>query len=64
MYELISAVGELIFSWRFYLCAVPGIAIAVTVGTGTESQLLAWLVAAPSVLAGVGGGLYWEWKAK
>lgn len=63
MWDLISALGELITSWRFYLCAIPGIALAAGVGINFDNGLLAWLIEILSVLIGVGGGLYWEWKA-
>lgn len=62
MWDLVSAIGELITSWRFYLCAIPGIAIAVGAGTYLDNQFLSWLIATPSLLVGVGGGFYWELK--
>ena len=64
MFELISALSELLASWRFYLCAIPGIAVAIYLGTDPERELLAWLVGAPSVVVGVCAGIYWEWRSR
>jgi hypothetical protein len=64
IFEFVSGVGELLASWRFYLCAIPAIAVAVAVGTQLQNQVLAWVIAAPVLLAGIGGGFYWEWRAR
>lgn len=60
MFDLISAIGELITSWRFYLCVIPAVALAVGVGACLDNQILAWLIAVPSVLLGIVGGFYWN----
>ena len=62
--DLVSGIGELLTSWRFYLCAIPAISVAIAAGTQLQSSALAWVISVPVLLAGVGGGFYWEWKAR
>ena len=62
IFDFVSGVGELILRWRFFLCLLPAISIAIALGTSLENQALAWFIAVPVVLFGIGFGSYWERK--
>ena len=61
--DLISGIGELILSWRFYLCAIPAISVTMMAFAQLQNQLLAWLIAVPVMLAGIVGGFMWQARA-
>lgn len=57
--DVIAFIGELLSAWRFWLCMVPAICIAVLIHFVLPTHGV-W-ISVPVLMAGFGCGVYWEY---
>ena len=61
--ELLLVLGELIFSWRFYLCVIIGAALFGAILLFTPEFPLRMVSAVGGAALIVVIGIVWEWRA-
>ncbi|HEY5742083.1 MAG TPA: hypothetical protein VIS99_06030 [Terrimicrobiaceae bacterium] len=63
IFEIILQAVDVWCSWRFYLCAVVFVGIAIFLHNRFGDQTWVWFISVPCAIIGIGGGLYWQIKA-
>lgn len=58
----LSFLGEFFCSWRFYLCVLLSVPLAMLLHERFGNDSWVWFVSVPIVTAGLGGGWIWQWK--
>lgn len=61
--ELIGGIVESWTSWRFYICVVISVGIAIVLHKGFPDQDWIWFLTVPAVITGIGLGFWWQIKA-
>jgi len=62
LFSFLGALGEVFFSWRFYLGVLLSVPIAMWLHERFGNEPWVWFVSVPIVTAGLGGGWIWQWK--
>jgi hypothetical protein len=60
--ELIAAVGEVLFSWRFLLCVVVSLAVVAAVYWLVPDHAVCLSISVPLAAVGLIGGFIWQWR--
>jgi hypothetical protein len=60
--SFLGGLGEIFFSWRFYLGVLLTVPIAMLLHERFGDDLWVWLISFPIVAFGFGGGWIWQWK--
>ena len=58
--ELLFYIGDAFSSWRFYLCVLVSVPIAVWLHNSFGHDIWVWCLSVPIVLAGIIGGFVWK----
>jgi hypothetical protein len=58
--ELISGIGELLCSWRFYLCLFLTVAVIGLIYWLIPDQAVCLAISIPVAVIGIGTGIVWQ----
>jgi hypothetical protein len=61
--EIIMEIADLFVSWRFYVCVVPAVLLAVLVHNSWPGAVWPWFVTVPLVSGAVIGGFWWDCRS-
>ncbi|MBX3711753.1 MAG: hypothetical protein KF800_07315 [Lysobacter sp.] len=61
--QVIVALGEVLFMWRFYACLLATLLACLLLAAVLPEGALVWVACAPVVVIGVGLGAFWQLRA-
>lgn len=60
--EIVAAVGEVFFSWRFFLCLTLALGAVATVYGVVPNRTACLSISIMAVLVGTIAGFIWQWR--
>jgi uncharacterized membrane protein YedE/YeeE len=61
--DVICGIIEAWCSWRFYICVGISVGVAIALHNTFPAQTWVWLISVPTVIAGIGFGIWWQIQA-